>query len=143
MAAPLVISGTKLLILVGDSAVPEVFGQPCGLTTRTFDLAASTNTTLIPDCDDPDAPAWEAKDINALSAAVTGAGVMAIEAFATWNNWFMAAVSKNAQIKLDDPALGYWAGSFILNSLKFSGSRGNKVLIDISLVNNGAVVWNG
>lgn len=141
MAQPTVIVGTKLLILVGDGATPEVFGQPCGLTTRGFDLAASTNSTLIPDCDDPEAPAWEAKDVNALSATISGSGVMAIEAFPTWNDWFMNAQSKNIQIKLDDPALGYWQGSFIMSATKFSGVRGQKVNIDVTMVNDGAITF--
>jgi hypothetical protein len=141
MAQPTVIAGTKLLILVGNGATPEVFSQPCGLTTRNFDLAASTNSTLIPDCDDPEAPAWEAKDVNALSATISGSGVMAIEAFPTWKDWFMNAQSKNIQIKLDDPALGYWQGSFIMSSAKFTGVRGQKVNIDCTMVNDGAVSW--
>jgi hypothetical protein len=71
MTQPTVLPGTKLLILVGDGASPEVFGEPCGLTTKSFELSASTNTTLIPDCADPEAPAWEAKDVNALSATAS------------------------------------------------------------------------
>lgn len=142
MAQPTVLVGTKLLILVGDGASPELFSQPCGLTTRGFDLTASTNTTLIPDCDDPEAPAWEAKDVNSLSAAVSGSGVMAIESFDTWNDWFMSAIGRNVQIKLDDSLLGQWEGTFILTSLKYGGQRGQKVTVDIALSNDGAVVWN-
>lgn len=141
MAQPTVLVGTKLLILVGDGASPEVFGEPCGLTTKSFTLTASTNTTLIPDCDDPEAPAWEAKDVNSLSASVAGSGVMAVESFDTWNDWFLGAIAKHAQIKLDDDALGYWSGSFILTSLKYGGTRGQKVTLDIELANDGAVVW--
>jgi len=141
MTQPTVIVGTKLLILVGDGGTPEVFSQPCGLTTRAFDLAATTNTTLIPDCDDPEAPAWEAKDVNALSAQISGNGVMAVESFDTWNDWFLSASSKHIQIKLDDPALGYWSGSFILTSLKYGGERGKKVTIDVTMVNDGTVIW--
>jgi predicted secreted protein len=141
MAQPTVIVGTKLLILVGDGASPEVFSQPCGLTTRGIEFKASTNTTLIPDCDDPEAPAWEAKDVNGLSATVTGSGVMAVESFDIWNDWFQAALAHNCQIKLDDAALGYWQGQFILTDLKYNGQRGNKVLIDITLDNTGAVPW--
>lgn len=141
MAQPTVIVGTKLLILVGDGATPEVFSQPCGLTTRGIDFSASTNTTLIPDCDDPEAPAWEAKDVNALSASVTGNGVMAVESFNTWNGWFQAAEARNCQIKLDDAALGYWSGQFILTGLKYGGQRGQKVTVDITMANTGAVTW--
>lgn len=141
MAQPTVLPGTKLLILVGDGASPEIFAEPCGLTTKSFDLAASTNTTLLPDCDDPEAPAWEAKDVNALSATVSGSGVMAIESFEKWNDWFMSAASHSLQIKLDNGALGHYAGSFILSAFKLGGTRGQKVTVDVTLVNDGAVSW--
>jgi hypothetical protein len=141
MAQPTVLPGTKLLILVGDGASPEVFAEPCGLTTKSFDLAASTNTTLIPDCDDPEAPAWEAKDVNSLSATVSGTGVMAVESFEKWNDWFMEAQSRSAQIKLDSADLGHYAGTFILSAFKLGGTRGQKVTVDITLVNDGAVTW--
>lgn len=141
MAQPTVLPGTKLLILVGDGASPEVFAQPCGLTTTGIDFKASTNTTLIPDCDNPEAPAWEAKDINGLSASVSGSGVMAAEAFDTWNDWFQSIEPKNCQIKLDSAALGYWQGQFVLSDLKFGGQRGQKVTIDVTLDNTGAIVW--
>lgn len=141
MAKPTVLAGTKLLILVGDGASPEVFAQPCGLTTQGIDFSASTNTTLIPDCADPEAPAWEAKDVNALSAQVTGQGVMAVESFDVWNDWFQSATAKNVQIKLDNAALGHWAGQFVLSGLKYGGQRGQKVTVDITMVNNGEVPW--
>jgi predicted secreted protein len=141
MAQPTVLPGTKLLILVGDGGSPEVFAQPCGLTTRGITFTASTNSTLIPDCDDPEAPAWEAKDVNGLSAQVTGNGVMAVESFDIWNEWFQAAELRTCQIELDDPALGHWEGQFILTSLRYGGSRGQKVTVDITLDNSGAVPW--
>jgi predicted secreted protein len=141
MAQPTVLPGTKLFILVGNGATPEVFATPCGLTSNGVDFTASTNTTLIPDCDDPELPAWEAKDINALSAQVTGSGVMAVESFDVWNDWFQDATIKNVQIKLDAPALGHWLGTFVLSSLKYGGVRGEKVKLDITLVNSGAVAW--
>jgi hypothetical protein len=138
---PTVIPGTSLLLLVGDGASPETFGEPCGLTTKSFDLSASTNTTLIPWCDDPEAPAWESTDINALSCTGSGSGVMAVEAFDIWNDWFMNAVSKNMQVKLDNPALGHYAGSFKLTSFKLAGTRGNKVTVDLSFKNDGAISY--
>jgi len=141
MAQPTVLAGTKLIILVGNEASPEVYSEPCGLTTRSFEMAASTNSTLIPDCAAPDAPAWEAKDVNALSATISGAGVMAIESFTVWNNWFLSGLSKTCHVKLDHSSLGYWLGNFILTSLKYGGERGQKVTIDVTMVNDGAVTW--
>lgn len=141
MASPTVIAGTKLLLLVGNGASPEVFAEPCGLTTKSFDLSASTNTNLIPDCDDPEAPAWESTDINGLSATMTGTGVMSTEAFASWNEWFLSAQGKNMQIKLDHASLGHYTGSFKLTSFKLAGTRGNKVTVDLSAKSDGEVAW--
>lgn len=141
MAQPTVIAGTKLLILVGDGAGPEVFAAPCGLTTSGIDFSASTNTTILPDCLDPELPAWEAKDVNALSASISGSGVMAVESFAIWNDWFQDSVGKNVQIKLDHADLGHWVGKFIITSLKYGGQRGQKVTVDVTLANDGAVTW--
>jgi Phage tail tube protein len=151
MAAPTVIPGTKLLILIGPGGdspggSPDVFTEPCGLTTKNFTLSASTNSTLIPDCLDPSLPAWEAKDVNALSAEVTGTGVMAVESFHTWLDWFLGATERSARIQLVSPTtspntLGYFLGSFLLSSLKYGGVRGQKVTIDITLVNNGALTF--
>jgi len=151
MAQPTVIPGTKLLILIGiggdsPSGSPDVFSEQCGLTTKNFSLSASTNTTLIPDCLDPSLPAWEAKDVNALSAEVSGSGVMACESFHTWLDWFMGATERSARIQLVSPttlplSLGYWLGSFLLTDLKYGGVRGQKVTLDITLVNNGALTF--
>jgi hypothetical protein len=136
MAAPQVISGTKLLLLVGDGASPEVFAEPCGLTTKSFDMSASTNTNLI-----PEAAAWESTDINALSATASGQGVMAVESFNVWNDWFSSVEARNMQIKLDHVDLGHYAGSFKLTSFKLAGQRGNKVTVDITIKNDGPVAW--
>lgn len=141
MAKPTVLPGTKLLLLVGDGASPEIFAEPCGLTTKSFDLSASTNTTVLPDCVDPEAAAWEATDINALSASGSGTGVMAIESFKKWNDWFLSTEGKNMQIKLDHADLGHYLGSFKLTSFKLAGTRGNKVTVDMSFKNDGEVTW--
>lgn len=141
MAQPTVIVGTKLLITVGDGANPETFSTPCGLTTRNFNLTASTNSTLLPDCDDPEAPAWEAKDVNSLSAEISGEGVMAVESFEVWREWFLSAISRNCKIELDHDDLGYFSGSFIISSLQIGGQRGQKVTINVTMVNDGSIVW--
>lgn len=141
MTQATVIPGTKLLILVGDGADPEVFATPCGLTTSTFSLTATTGSTSVPDCSDPELPVWDTKDITSLAAQVTGSGVMAVESFDTWNNWFIGATAKNVQIKLDQASLGQYEGQFILSNFKLNGTRGQKVTVDITIDNNNAVTW--
>jgi predicted secreted protein len=150
MAAPTVIAGTKLLILVGSGGdspgSPDVFSEPCGLTTKGIAFSLSTNSTVIPDCIDPSLPAWEAKDANAISAEVTGTGVMAVESFHTWADWFLGATSRSCRITLTSPttnplSLGYWTGSFFLTGLTYNGVRGQKVEIDITLQSDGAMTF--
>lgn len=150
MAAPTVIAGTKLLVLVGTGGdspgSPDLFSEPCGLTVKNFALTAATNTTLIPDCADPSLPAWEAKDVNSLAAEVTGNGVMAVESFHTWLDWFLGATVRAARIQLVSPtslplSLGYFLGDFLLTNLTYNGTRGQKVTIDVTMQNNGAVTF--
>lgn len=138
---PTVLPGSKLLLLVGDGADPEVFAQPCGLKTRSFNLAAATNTNTVPACDDPDAAVWETTDISSLSATGSGAGLMAAEAYATWREWFLSTQGKNMQIKLDHSSLGHYEGSFKLTGFNLTGNLGEKVSVDISFKNDGPVVW--
>lgn len=141
---PTVLPGTALLILVGDGGSPEVFATPCGLTNNTFSLTASTNSTIIPFCDDPEAAAWESKDISSLAAQVSGTGVMATESFSEWNDWFLSGTSRNAQIKIDDGLghfLGHYEGKFVLSTFKLTGARGQKITIDVTLDNDDIVTW--
>src|SRR5262245_8595373 len=108
MAAPTVIPGTKLLILVGSGGdspgSPDVFSEPCGLTAKSAAFTAATNTTVIPDCTDPTLAAWEAKDVVSLALEVTGSGVMAVESQQTWNLWFMGGTERACRIQLVTPS---------------------------------------
>ena len=54
---------SKFLVKIGDGAAPEVFTDPCGLTSKGFTRTANLNDTNIPDCDDPDAPSWLGRDV--------------------------------------------------------------------------------
>jgi hypothetical protein len=150
MTAPTVIAGTKLLILVGSGGdspgSPDVFSEPCGLTTKNAALTAATATTVLPDCTDPTLAAWEAKDVVSLAMEVTGTGVMAVESFLTWHLWFMGGTERACRIQLVSPttnplSLGYYLGNFILTALTWGGVRGEKVTIDVTLVNNGTITF--
>ncbi len=150
MTAPTTIPGTKLLILVGSGGdspgSPDVFSEPCGLTTKASALTAATNTTVIPDCADPTLAAWEAKDVISLAHEVTGSGVLACESFIVWNLWFLGGTERACRIQLVSPAtltnsLGYYTGNYILTRFTQTGTRGSKVTIDVTLANNGAITF--
>ncbi len=141
MAKPTTLSFAKMLILIGDQSSPEVFAAPCGLTSKGFDINASSNGIDVPDCDDPDAPAWTERVVKSLSAGVSGSGILSAEAFATWNEWALAGDTRNVRVKLDNPTLGYFAGSYILSKFSLKASLGDKVQVDVSLDSDGEVEY--
>lgn len=116
MARPTTYSAKKLLILLGDGGTPETFAAPCGLTTRGINFSKETNDVTVPDCDDPDLPAWTERAVRTLSATVSGSGILAAEAFETWREAFLATDAVNARIKIDDTLVnggGYFAGAVV------------------------------
>jgi predicted secreted protein len=142
MAKPTVLSSSKLLIMIGDGAGSEVFTAPCGLTTRGINFSKETNDTNIPDCDDPDAPAWAGRDVVSLSGSVSGSGILAKEALATWRGFFFSTEPKNCRVMLDGgTGWGYWAGSFHCTTFNVTGELGDKVQVEIELQNDGEVTW--
>lgn len=141
MAKPTTLPFSKFLLLIGDGASPEVFAAPCGFTSKNFDVAASSNGIEVPDCDDPDAPAWTERVVKALSASGGGSGIMAKESFTLWNEWALSGLPGNVRVKLDEPGMGYYSGSFILSKFGLKASLGDKVQVDIGLESDGQVIW--
>lgn len=141
MANPTTLSFSKLLILIGDGGSPETFAAPCGLTSKGFDISASANGIEVPDCDDPDAPAFTERVVKALSGSVSGSGILAKESFSIWNEWALSGLSKNVRVKFDATGMGYYAGAFILSKCSFKAALGDKVQIDITLDSDGEFTW--
>lgn len=141
MTAPTTLPFSKLLILIGDGASPEVFSAPCGLTSKGFDTNASSNDVLVPDCDDPDAPAWVARVVKSLSGKVSGSGIMAVESFHFWNTWSLSGLPKNVRIQLVGTGLGYYSGSFLLTNFSLKASLGDKIQVDVAMDSDQQVSW--
>lgn len=144
MSKPTTLRWSKLLIYVGDGADPEDFtSQVCGMLSKGISFSTDTGDTVVPDCDDPDLPSWTERTPRALSASVTGSGVLAEEVFAAWRTWFLSAQAKNCRIVIDLATTpGYFAGSFVLTALEITGNEGDgKIQLSISLVSDGAIVW--
>lgn len=127
--------------LIEVETTPGNFGAPCGLTSKSFNLQAATADTNVPDCDDPDAPSWLERDVTSLSRDITGSGILAEESLELWDDWGTSANPKNVQISLTDGVNGTrtWAGSYILSGFEVTGSIGEKVGVNVSMVSNGEV----
>lgn len=142
MAKPTTVPYSKFLILIGDGATPtESFTAPCGLNSEGLDLNATSNDVTVPDCDDPDAPAWLERAVRSMSGKITGSGIMAVESFTLWRDWALSGQPKNARVQLNLPGLGYYAGSFILTTFTLKAERGDKVQVDITLDSDGQITW--
>lgn len=142
MARPVTLAATKLLIQVGDGNSPEVFAEPCGLTTKGINFTKGTNDINVPDCADPEAPAWTERGVVSLSSTISGSGILAMEARATWWAWYASTVSRHCRVKLDNPTYGgYFSGLFHLTRLDMSAALGNKVAVTAELINDGQITW--
>ncbi len=142
MAAPLVLPGKKLLVLVGDGAMPETFAQPCALKTKKFSTKAATATTMVPQDCDLDLPSVEAKDVTGLSMSLSASGILTPEAYTLWREWLLSGATKNLQIKLDHASYGHWTGGYKLTQIDITGeTEGGKITIDVSIENDGVFTW--
>lgn len=144
MAAPATLKGSKLLIQVGDGSSPEEFTAPCGLTTKGINFSASANEFNVPDCADEDAAVWTERVISALSAGITGSGIMAMASLETWREWFLSAAEKNIRVKVDATAAnngGYFEMSSVLTTFNVTGNTGELCQVEIEAQSNGVVTW--
>lgn len=144
MTRPTTASAAKLLLLVGDGASPEVFTSPCGLTSRGINFSKETNDVTVPDCDDPDAPAWTERVARALSSTVSGSGILAMEALPAWREFFFSTATKNVRIRVDVDAAsngGYWEGAYHCTTFNVTGEIGDKIKVEVELQNDGEILW--
>lgn len=144
MAQPKTLKFGLFKVYLGDGADPEAFSAPCGFTQKALSLSAQTNDQQIPDCDDPDAPFWTSREVNSLSASVSGSGLIAMEDYERWRNAFLAAETVSVRVELDESAAnggGYWQGKAIVTSLQHTANLGNKSELAVSLESDGAWTW--
>ena len=143
MAQPKTFTGSKILIMVGDGATPEVFAHPCLINaSRSFQLSATTVDSVVPDCDDMEAPAWTEREKDAISATVTGEGVMDADSLEEYLTWVTEAASRNCKIVIaDGQAAGQTlTGKFHLTEFQNSGDRKAKTESSITLMSDGPLV---
>lgn len=139
-------NGTQLLIQIGDGATPEVFAADCLINTeRGIAFSADTNEFIVPDCNNPDDPAWKEVTKDGLSAQISGSGMLHTMSVEDWFAWFISKDTKNVRVKLNGVTLanggGHWAGAFHCTAFEVTGNRNEKATCSTSLVSNGPVTW--
>ncbi|MEF2550002.1 phage tail tube protein [Aurantimonas sp. A2-1-M11] len=145
MAPVQTVSGKKLLVQIGDGASPEVFAADCMINAeRGISFSVDSNDFVIPDCDDPDAAGWKEREVDGMSATITGAGILHTPSFQTWFDWMASAAPKNCRVMLDVGSAaggGYVEGAFYLTSFESSGGRNDKVTANVTLESTGVMTW--
>lgn len=145
MAQPTVLSFGKGLVYFGDGASPdETFAKICGFNSISLQIEKDTNDVTIPDCDDPDAPAWRATDVLSIAWTAEFEGIMAKEAEATLWDAVNSANATNIRIRLvgfgtggATPDLQFSGAAHI--GATISGERGNKYQISVTATGDGAL----
>jgi len=138
MAQPTTIRGSQLLIKIGDGASPETFAHPCLINTeRGIQFQSQGSDVVVPDCDNPEDPAWLEHVKDGLSATVTGAGTLNTTDIDEFDAWFRSAEPKNIQVWV--AALGHWAFEAHLTEFQITGTRSEKAQCNISLRSEGIV----
>jgi predicted secreted protein len=140
MTQPTTLKGTQLFIKIGDGGDPESFAHHCLINAdRGITFRSNTNDVVVPDCDNPDDPAWRELVKDALSVGVTGAGTLdnKLTTIQTYTTWVTSDDAKNLQVWLG--TVGYWSGAFKLTEFAITGARGNKAQVSLTLESDGVV----
>jgi hypothetical protein len=136
--------GVNLLIMVGDGGSPEVFTAYCTINAaRSVVGDAATNDFNIPDCTDPEALGWLAREKVSLSYSATGAGILNTPDVQAFADWLADPNSHNCQIVVDVPATDggvVFTGPFHLTHFEITGNRGTKMEATLNLVSDGEIV---
>lgn len=140
MAQPITARPGKMRILLGNGEIPEVFAAPCGLTTKGLTIQKNLSDVSVPDCDDPDAPYWLARDVNNLSISINGDGLLAAESEAVWLAAAYSTEAINVKVEIEfSTGIRTFLGAFHVDSFGINASQGERVSAAISLQSDGQV----
>ena len=142
MAQPDTFNGSKILIKIGDGSDPEVFATKCTINaSRSVQGTATTVDTVVPDCEDPDAPAWTEREKDALSYTLTGDGVHDAGDIEFFTEFLEQAASRNCQVIVADGIAGAFSltGKFHLTDYQVSGARKEKAQGSMTFISDGVV----
>lgn len=143
MTKPTTLRGSLMLLQIGDGASPETFDSPCGLTAKSFSRTSTVNDVTVPDCDDPDAPAWVERVKDALAGTVSGSGILAKEYLAAYEAFLASLDPRNVKITLDYASGPIeYTGAFHLTTFTITGERGSNVNVELELQSHGEIIYD-
>lgn len=136
---------TKLLIQIEAVAGSGVYAVNCSInTTKEFTIEASTSDFVEPNCDDEQAPNWQGRVIDVLSAGINGAGTTDPVSFGVLRQLMLAAQPFNCRVKIDLPLAqggGYFAGPYVMTSLGLAKEGKGIVSSTMAFASAGEIEW--
>lgn len=103
MAKPVTVRFGRFFVRLSDGNSPAAFVAPCGFTSKAFNRSKTLGEVNVPDCDDPDAPAWVERDVQNMSATISGSGVLAKSAVPVWEAALASVESIECEVELEYP----------------------------------------
>lgn len=139
MARPTTIRFGRMLIKLATPATPAVFVAPCGFTSKSLALTKNLEEVNIPDCDNPDDPAWIGRDVSSLSAQVSGDGILAEESLSMWITAFQSTEPYPVEIELvlAGTASFIWTGMMHVSNVTVAGEQGGRITISVEMQSDG------
>jgi hypothetical protein len=135
----------RLLIQFGDGQDPEEFVHNCSINTnQEFTIEATTTDGTDPNCEDPYAPNWVTRNVDTLSAGITGAGTTDLLSYAVLRERMLAGESFPVRVLIDEPLVkggGYYTGKYVMTTLGTAKEGKGNVSSNLSLASNGEVEW--
>jgi hypothetical protein len=146
MAKPITSRSSQLYITLGDGGSPETFTAPCGLNSKGINFTKDFNDIAVPDCDNPEAPAWTERAVTQMAAEISGDGILSIGDLQTWITFNESTKSTSVEVVLevDDPNAslgGKWTGKFLMGTFNVTADLGSKVQVSVSMSSDGPVTW--
>lgn len=141
MAQPTTAKFGKFIVKLGDGAEPEVFAAPCGFTSKSLQLTKTLSEVSIPDCNEPDAPIVIGRDVQSLSASISGEGVLAAEAVEAWMDAYNSTDSVSVQLEITfSSGVLKFVGKMHVATISLGAEQGGRVTISVEMQSDGALV---
>ena len=143
MARPETVKFGKVVVSLAKFGTGTGFGAPCGLTQKSFVRSKSLNDVAVPDCDDPDAPAWSERDVASMSATISGSGVLAKSAIPDWEAALADGDSVACQVEViyANNDVDVYLGNFHVENFEIGATRGDRAQVSITMQSDGAISY--
>jgi len=139
LAVPVTAKFGKFRVMLSTDGV--TYAAPCGFTSKSLSLSKSLSEVSIPDCLDPDAPMTIARDIESISASISGDGVLAAESVLTWIDAYEDTGSTYVKVEIEfSTGTITWTGLMHLESIELGAEQGGRATISVSMQSDGALV---